>query len=84
MEQNNIIFRGVFKLTFDYIFEYIKNVISNNHDCLGMLLLILINDSNKKYLSEKGIAALDFYLETMDIIIWPRFDVLFDTQCMSI
>jgi hypothetical protein len=42
------------------------------------MLLIVLNDRNKKIFSERSLSALDFYFDQVNMQLWPRFEQLFD------
>ncbi len=40
--------------------------------------MLAINDRNKKNLAEQNCAALDSYFSQVGMILWPKFEELFD------
>jgi hypothetical protein len=42
------------------------------------MLLIVLNDRNKKIFSERSLSALDFYFDQVNMQLWPKFEHLFD------
>jgi len=83
-DQNKVVFGGVFKLTINFTTETIKNLINSSFDCVGLLLIILINEKNKKNFNAKGLNLLDFYFEQINITVWPRFEAIFELHLNSL
>lgn len=79
-----MVFSGVFKSTLTFTTDYIKNLINYSYDCYGLLLIFLINERNKRAFNIKGLTFLDSYFETINMIIWPRFETIFDIHLNSI
>lgn len=46
--KENKMFTNIFRQILNFTLETIKNLIANSFDCYGLLLLILLNDKNKK------------------------------------
>lgn len=83
-DQNKVVFGGVFKNTINFTNDTIKNLINSSYDCVGLLLIILINDKNKKIFNSKGLTMLDMYFEQINITVWPRFEAIFELHLNSI
>ena len=39
----------------------------------AILLILAVNDKNKKILSERECTALDLYFSSVDMLLWPKF-----------
>lgn len=39
----------------------------------AVLLILAVNDKNRKILTDKGCTALDAYFSQVDMILWPKF-----------
>lgn len=83
-DQNKVVFGGVFKLTINFTMETIKNLINSSFDCVGLLLIILINEKNKKNFNSRGLSLLDFYFEQINMTVWPRFEAIFELHLNSV
>jgi hypothetical protein len=51
----------------------LKSNIENTYDLYGILLLIAINEKNKKLFADKNLSALEFYYGQVNMCLWPRF-----------
>jgi hypothetical protein len=58
--------------------DHLKNAITNTFDIFALLLILAINDKNRKALMERGCSALESYFSRVDILLWPKFEELFD------
>ena len=54
--------------------EHLRRNISNTNDLYAVLLMLAVNERNKKVLAERGCSALDSYLSQVSILLWPRFE----------
>ena len=50
------------------------------YDILGILLVIAINERNKKSFNEKKCTVLDNYFNQITIILWPKFEEIFESH----
>lgn len=83
-EQNRLIFGGVFKNTLTFLTDHLKQMVSGLSDLYGLLLIILLNEGFKKMMNSKQLGILDFYFDQVNMIIWPRFEQVFETHLLSI
>lgn len=67
------LFGAIFKPSLNIFLKYLKDAIDNSYDIYGVLLLIAINEKNRKIFSEKSLTALDFYYDQVNMVLWPRF-----------
>lgn len=72
------LFSAIFTPSLNVFIENLKSNIDNSFDIYGVLLLIAINEKNRKMLSERNLSALDFYFGQVNMVLWPRFEKLFD------
>lgn len=61
-----------------------KNTVDQSFDVFGVLLLIVLNEKNKKMFNDKSLKALDFYFDQVNMILWPRFEQLFEFHMTNI
>jgi vacuolar protein sorting-associated protein 52 len=83
-DQNKVVFEGVFRQTINFTLESIKNILSNTFDIVGLLLMILLNEKNKKNFNSRGLNVLDSFFEQVNMFIWPRFEMLFEQHLNSL
>ena len=67
------LFSAIFKPSLNVILEHLRGAIDNSFDIYGVLLLIAINENNRKVFGEKNLSALDFYFDQVNMVLWPRF-----------
>lgn len=48
------------------------------YDTAGVMLLIVLNDRNKRTFSERSLSTLDHYFDQVNMLLWPKFEQLFD------
>ena len=56
-----MIFGGIFKQTFNFLYDFFKTLFDVSYDTNGILIIILINHLNKNFYSAKIYNVLDFY-----------------------
>lgn len=54
------------------------------YDVYAVLLMILINEENKKIMMRNKIPVLDYYFDRVNQILWPRFTQIFEAQTEAI
>ncbi|KAG1668944.1 hypothetical protein FOA52_000988 [Chlamydomonas sp. UWO 241] len=57
---------------------------TTNWDMVGCLLMIRVNHSQRGVMSRRRVPCLDDYLDRVQLLLWPRFKVLFDLQLSSL
>lgn len=83
-DQARVIFGGIFKMTLMYIIEQFKSLFNNSFDANGLLLIAILNDRNKKQFNSKGFTILDQYFDQINMLIWPRFEALYEFHVSSL
>ena len=64
--------------------DFVKKSIENCYDIFGILLVIAINERNKKIFNEKKCLVLDNYFNQITIILWPKFEETFESHIKGI
>ncbi len=92
--QGEYTFKLIFAKPVQYFLETLQNTISYTYDCLGLLLMVLINDQFKSYLAQKSVPILDFYFDkyclsksaynSVDFVLWPRILQILDGHIATI
>ena len=83
-EQNRLLFGGVFKNSISFLLDHLKQMVSGLFDLYGLLLIIMMNDKNKRMMAGKQLSVLDFYFDSVNMALWPKFEQVFDTHLQSI
>ena len=71
------IFGPLFRPSLQMFLDHLRKSIASTYDLYGVLLMLAVNEKNKKILSERGCTALDSYFSQVSILLWPRFEELF-------
>jgi vacuolar protein sorting-associated protein 52 len=72
------IFGPIFRPSVQLFLEHLKHAINNTYDLYALLLILAVNDKNRKILTERGCSALDHYFNSVDMLLWPKFEELFE------
>jgi len=65
--QCSYIFNQIFSKTVNYYLDWTKNYSANNlHDLYASLLMVLINEENKKIMLRNKIPVLDYYFDKVN------------------
>ena len=67
------IFGPLFQPSIKVFIDQLKNSVYNSYDIFAVLLMLAINEKNKKILTERGCKALDNYFSQVSMILWPKF-----------
>lgn len=77
-EEAIAVFGAIFKPSINVYLEYLKTTMEQTFDIAGVMLLAVLNDRNKRLFNEKSLGALDFYFDQVNMLLWPRFEQLFE------
>lgn len=72
------IFGPLFRPSVQLFLDHLKTSVAGTHDIFAVLLMLALNDRNRRTLEEKGCSALDNYFSQVSMILWPRFEELFE------
>ena len=77
-------FADIFEPTFALGRSLVKDLIESTYDCLGILLCVRLNQHFAFELQRRKIPVADGYINGMNMLLWPRFQVAMDLHCESI
>ncbi|KAJ2633660.1 Vacuolar protein sorting-associated protein 52 [Coemansia sp. RSA 1290] len=80
------------RMVFGHIFEpsirigelFLKSYLETTHDALGVLLCIRIMAQLASELQRRQVPALDSYINSMNMLLWPRFQAILDGHIESV
>ncbi|XP_048335142.2 vacuolar protein sorting-associated protein 52 A isoform X2 [Ziziphus jujuba] len=78
------IFYDIFAGPFAVIDEHFNSILPNCYDAIGLMLMILIIHQHQLVMSRRRIPCLDSYLDKVNIVLWPRFKMVFDMHLNSL
>ncbi|XP_062110989.1 vacuolar protein sorting-associated protein 52 A isoform X2 [Humulus lupulus] len=78
------IFYDIFAGPFAVIDEHFNSILPNCYDAIGLMLMIRIIHQHQLIMSRRRIPCLDSYLDKINIVLWPRFKVVFDMHLNSL
>lgn len=67
------LFAPLFRPSIQLFLDHLKHAVNNTFDMYSILLILAINDKNRKILTERGCSALDHYFSSVDMMLWPKF-----------
>jgi hypothetical protein len=77
--QCSYLFNQIFSKVVNYYLDWLKTYTNASHyDIYAILMMIQINEENKKVLHKNKIPVLDYYLDKINMILWPRFTQIFE------
>ena len=77
-------FTDMFEPTFALGRSLVKDFIESTYDCLGILLCVRLNQHFAFELQRRKIPVADGYINGMNMLLWPRFQMAMDMHCESI
>lgn len=77
-------FGEIFEPTFTAGRFLIKDLIESSYDCLGMLLCVRLNQQSAFELQRRKVPVADSYINGINMLLWPRFQVAMDLHCDSV
>ncbi|MCO5563351.1 hypothetical protein L7F22_016992 [Adiantum nelumboides] len=78
------IFHEIFAGPFGVIDEHLNSVLPNHYDAIGLMLMIRLTHQNQLTMSRRRVPCLDSYLDKVNIMLWPRFKMVFDMHLTSL
>lgn len=72
------LFGPIFRPSLNIFLDNVKSTINSTFDLFGLLLILAINEKNKQTFRERKFGALDFYFDQVSMLVWPKFDELFE------
>lgn len=72
------IFGPLFRPSVQLFLDHLRKAVDNTYDMYGLLLILAVNDRNRRVLTEKGCSALEAYFSQVDMLLWPKFEELFE------
>ncbi|KAL4437908.1 hypothetical protein ABPG74_001079 [Tetrahymena malaccensis] len=84
--QNSKIFKEIFSQTFKSLYNFLQFMLNESYDCNGMVLIILINEAYQREYSEMYAQSqvLQEYFNYINMLVWPRFEKVFEGHRQSI
>ena len=83
-EQYEAVFGGIFDKTFTHIQEVLTILTSNSYDIVSIFLMIRINEGYKSLMEKRQIAFMSVFFDRVKMVLWPRFQHLFDLNIRSV
>lgn len=78
------LFSPLFRPSINVFLEHIRSTVSATFDIFGVLIILAINEKNKQTFNEKEFGALDFYFNQVNMLLWPKFEELFEFHMKSL
>eukprot|EP00455_Lapot_gusevi_P024778 TRINITY_DN2586_c0_g1_i3.p1 TRINITY_DN2586_c0_g1~~TRINITY_DN2586_c0_g1_i3.p1 ORF type:complete len:835 (-),score=226.32 TRINITY_DN2586_c0_g1_i3:20-2524(-) len=78
------LFTLVIRRTTDFLTENVQHYLFNCSDLISILLLIRIVNAHQAMLARQRSSCLDFYFNSLQQTLWPRFQSIFDLNLQSI
>ena len=67
------------------VFESLEGHLSaRDHDIVGIVLLILLAATHRRWLSARGSDCLGHYFDRLNLLLWPRFKTLLDGNMAAV
>lgn len=74
----------IFEPTFSLGQQFIKQLVENSLDCLGVLLCVRLNQHGAFELQRRKVPVADSYINYTNMVLWPRFQIVMDMHCDSL
>ena len=77
-------FAEIFEPTFALGCSLAKDLVDSTYDCIGVLLCVRLNQRSAFELQRRKVPVADGYINAINMLLWPRFQVIMDLHCASI
>jgi vacuolar protein sorting-associated protein 52 len=78
------VFSFIFEPTLAISSSFTKHISNSTSDVYGVLLCIRLTQHYAFTLQKRRMPTLDGYINSMNMLLWPRFQVLMDQQAESL
>ena len=77
-------FNEAFQPVFELGQQLTKQLIDNSFDALGILSCVRLNQHFAFELQRRKVPAVESYINSTNMLLWPRFQIVIDSHCDSI
>ncbi|CEG44701.1 Vacuolar sorting protein VPS52/suppressor of actin Sac2 [Plasmopara halstedii] len=77
-------FMRVFAKTLSLCLENLENYLFTCYDAIGLLLMIRLTYAQRTVMEKRRIPCLDAYFDRVNLLLWPRFQAVFDLNFVSV
>ncbi|KAG6541032.1 hypothetical protein Mapa_017605 [Marchantia paleacea] len=81
---DDTIFNDIFSGPFGVINEHLNAVLPNSFDAIGLMLMVRLTYHHQLVMSRRRVPCLDSYFDKLNLLIWPRFKLVFDMHLTSL
>eukprot|EP00735_Rhodelphis_limneticus_P006766 TRINITY_DN19201_c0_g1::TRINITY_DN19201_c0_g1_i1::g.2358::m.2358 TRINITY_DN19201_c0_g1::TRINITY_DN19201_c0_g1_i1::g.2358 ORF type:complete len:679 (+),score=218.02,sp/Q94KD3/VP52A_ARATH/39.65/3e-169,Vps52/PF04129.7/3.4e-134,Sec3_C/PF09763.4/2.2e-06,Sec3_C/PF09763.4/0.0073,COG5/PF10392.4/0.0014,COG5/PF10392.4/7e+03,COG5/PF10392.4/15,COG2/PF06148.6/0.0039,COG2/PF06148.6/1.1e+04,COG2/PF06148.6/1.4e+03,Baculo_PEP_C/PF04513.7/4.3,Baculo_PEP_C/PF04513.7/8.2,DUF148/PF02520.12/4.7e+03,DUF148/PF02520.12/ len=67
-----------------FFYEKLEEYLQTCYDAIGILLMIRITYEHQLAMQRRRVPVLDMFHDRMNLILWPRFKVVFDNNAKSL
>ena len=78
------LFTSVFEPTYKLAESHISTLVSPAHDAIGLLLCIRLTQYAQLEMQRRRIPVADSYLNSINMLLWPRFQLVMSAHCESL
>lgn len=78
------LFDDIFGKTVAFYLETLKDYLFGCFDAVGVLLMIMVNHRHQVLMTRRRVPWLDAYFDQVNMLLWPRFKVIFDLNVESV
>jgi len=80
----NAVFAFIFEPTLSLSSQFTKHIVTATTDIFSILLCIRLTQHYAFTLQKRRMPALDAYINSTNMLLWPRFQVLMDLHAESL
>ncbi|CAM9116209.1 unnamed protein product [Discosporangium mesarthrocarpum] len=77
-------FNQIFARTLSLCLEQLENYLFTCYDCIGLLLMIKLTHAHRMVMQRRRIPVLDSFFDRVNMLLWPRFQAVFDSNLKSV
>ena len=77
-------FNEIFNSTFELGHAFTKQLIEQSFDAIGVLVCLRLAQHFAFELQRRKVPAMENYINGINMLLWPRFQIILDAHCESI
>eukprot|EP00611_Tribonema_gayanum_P019451 TRINITY_DN336_c0_g1_i1.p1 TRINITY_DN336_c0_g1~~TRINITY_DN336_c0_g1_i1.p1 ORF type:complete len:749 (+),score=271.71 TRINITY_DN336_c0_g1_i1:64-2247(+) len=82
--QSRDTFHRIFERTTALCVENLETYLFASHDAIGLLLMIKLTHAYRLVMQRRRIPVLEAFFDRFNVLLWPRFKMVFDANLRSV
>ena len=82
--KSHSLFQQIYEKTIATNLDNLESYLGTCYDAVAVLIMIQIAHAHRHTMQRRRIPCLDNYFDKLNLLLWPKFKVIFDSNLMSV